>query len=102
MANTAYDILRLFQIQTKHTRPGQQKTTCPRCSSGRRNRKEPCLSLKIDEKGVVWDCHHCGWKDARYYEPSGGAHTPKSGGMPVRSYSKLHAGAAASWVPQRA
>lgn len=39
---------------------GQEKTTCPECSSGRRNSSDKCLSVNIDEG--VWHCHHCGWK----------------------------------------
>ena len=39
---------------------GQEKTTCPECSNGRRKSKDKCLSVNIDEG--VWHCHHCGWK----------------------------------------
>lgn len=38
---------------------GDRKTTCPKCSESRRNKKEPCLSVNGDEH--VWKCHHCGW-----------------------------------------
>jgi twinkle protein len=41
---------------------GSVKTTCPQCSHGRRNKTDPCLSVTIDEDGVTWCCHHCGWK----------------------------------------
>jgi|688.fasta_scaffold88607_4 twinkle protein len=39
---------------------GQTKTTCPKCSSTRKNKKEFCLSVDID-KGV-FKCHNCDWK----------------------------------------
>ncbi len=39
---------------------GQEKTTCPECSNGRRKTSDKCLSVNIDEG--VWHCHHCGWK----------------------------------------
>ncbi len=42
---------------------GTQKLTCPACSGQRRNAKDPCLSLKIDDRGATWNCHHCDWKD---------------------------------------
>lgn len=44
--------------------PGDKKTTCPRCSDTRRDKKDPCLSLRIDEDGnnAVWMCHHCDWR----------------------------------------
>lgn len=54
---------------------GTQKLTCPRCSDQRRHKSDPCLSLKIDEKGATWRCHHCEWADGfvlreeRRYDP---------------------------------
>ena len=38
---------------------GQVKTTCPKCSYERKNKKDTCLSVNIDEG--VWNCHNCGW-----------------------------------------
>ena len=38
---------------------GECDTTCPQCSSQRKNRKARCLSVNVD-KGT-WFCHHCGW-----------------------------------------
>ena len=38
---------------------GQVNTQCPECSSQRRKKKAPCLSVNIDEG--IWLCHHCGW-----------------------------------------
>lgn len=43
---------------------GTQKTTCPQCSRDRKNKTEPCLSVTFDDKGVVWNCHHCQWNGA--------------------------------------
>ena len=37
----------------------QQKTTCPKCSHNRKNKKDPCLSVNL-EKGF-FNCHNCGW-----------------------------------------
>ena len=31
---------------------GNQKIVCPKCSHGRRNKGEPCLSVKIDGDGA--------------------------------------------------
>lgn len=57
-------------------RSGAEKTTCPQCSEGRRNKKDPCLSVNITEG--TYCCHNCGWKgnvrftdkkqDAKVYE----------------------------------
>ena len=52
----------LFQlgINVDQLRGGNQKTTCPKCSSSRKNSSDPCLSVNVDEG--VYNCHHCGWK----------------------------------------
>ena len=41
-------------------RSGAEKTTCPQCSEGRRNKKDPCLSVNITNGDYC--CHNCGWK----------------------------------------
>ena len=38
---------------------GSNKTTCPKCSHNRKNKKDPCLS--VDIKNGLYHCHHCGW-----------------------------------------
>lgn len=64
---------------------GHQKLTCPRCSATRRNKGDPCLSLKIDEKGAAWRCHNCDWSDgfvlgsARDWEPKRREHKVVAG-----------------------
>jgi twinkle protein len=50
-------------IRPKGYGQGEQKLTCPKCSDGRRNKSDPCLSLKIDDRGATWRCHHCDWVD---------------------------------------
>ena len=32
---------------------------CPVCSSGRKNKNDPCLSVTIDGDSAVYYCHHC-------------------------------------------
>ena len=44
------------------TNYGQQKVTCPKCSHTRKNNREPCLSINIEDDLAVWHCHHCEWK----------------------------------------
>ena len=51
--------LKDYGINTKGRVSGQFKTTCPKCSHTRRKKKDPCLSVNIDEQ--VWNCHNCGW-----------------------------------------
>lgn len=46
-------------IEIRHTGSGEQRTTCPRCSGGRKKSREKCLAVNVAEG--VWHCHHCGW-----------------------------------------
>lgn len=38
---------------------GQQRTTCPNCSAGRKKQTEKCLSVNTDDG--IWFCNHCGY-----------------------------------------
>lgn len=49
-------------IRLRRYTEGEHKTTCPKCSNARKNKADPCLSVKIDDKGATWNCHHCGWQ----------------------------------------
>lgn len=40
---------------------GDQKLLCPKCSDQRRNKRDRCLSLTVEDDGAVWKCHHCDW-----------------------------------------
>jgi twinkle protein len=51
-----------YGIRLRHNRNGEQKTLCPQCSAGRKNKKDPCLSVKIDSEGAIWNCHNCDFK----------------------------------------
>lgn len=54
-----YDQLTNLGIKLRR-RSGSEKTTCPKCSEGRRNKKDPCLSVNITNG--EWNCHNCSWK----------------------------------------
>jgi twinkle protein len=41
-------------------RSGQEKTTCPQCSAGRKKKTEPCLSVNINEGS--YNCFNCKWQ----------------------------------------
>ena len=49
-------------INLRHYDVGQQKTTCPECSQQRKNSRDLCLSININEEGARWRCHHCLWE----------------------------------------
>lgn len=44
-----------------HMRVGAQKTHCPKCHVQRSNQHDRSLSVRIDETGIGWRCHHCQW-----------------------------------------
>lgn len=48
-----------FGIRVQGGGTAQQKTTCPRCSSDRKKKNDPCLSVNTTEG--IWNCKHCGW-----------------------------------------
>ena len=48
-----------FGIKIPSRKSGQVNVPCPECSSHRRKKKAPCLSVNVEEG--VWLCHHCGW-----------------------------------------
>ena len=59
------DKLAGYGIQLRNTKAGDHKTICPQCSHTRRNKKDQCLSVTIEQSGsVVWKCHHCEWTGA--------------------------------------
>lgn len=47
-------------IDLKRKTSGTIKTLCPKCSSTRRNKKDLCLSVDIDEG--LYNCHHCDFR----------------------------------------
>lgn len=54
-----YDRLRDLEIKVTR-RSGNEKTLCPQCSSGRKNKNDRCLSVNVTTG--EYNCHNCGWK----------------------------------------
>ncbi|MGH9864697.1 MAG: bifunctional DNA primase/helicase [Candidatus Acidiferrales bacterium] len=52
------------EIHVRSKRDGDHKTTCPKCSHTRKNKRDTCLSVKIDGDSAIYNCHHCGWSGA--------------------------------------
>lgn len=48
-------------IHLKNHKEGNQKTKCPRCGPGRKNKHDESLSVKITGDQAVWNCHNCYW-----------------------------------------
>lgn len=47
-------------ISLRTHREGNYKTRCPRCSATRKKKNDPSLSVTIDSRGAVWNCHNAG------------------------------------------
>ena len=54
-----YQLLEKLDISLKNKTSGSLKTECPKCSQDRKNKKDLCLSVNIDEG--IYNCHHCSW-----------------------------------------
>jgi twinkle protein len=51
-----------FGIKIRGNSVGDYKTTCPKCSHTRKNKRDTCLSVTIKhDDAKVWKCHHCEW-----------------------------------------
>lgn len=61
-----YEALRDVKISVRHDRAGNQKTICPKCSAQRKNPRDPCLSVLIEDDHAIYNCHNCGWKGVVY------------------------------------
>jgi twinkle protein len=57
---TNRELLEELGIDLKRKTAGQMKTQCPKCGPTRKNKKDPCLSVDIDQG--FYNCHHCEWK----------------------------------------
>lgn len=71
---TASDILHGQRITLRSHREGNVKTLCPQCSHLRKSKRDPCLSVLIDDQGVQWCCHNCTYQGGEFYDtasPSG-------------------------------
>lgn len=89
-------------IRLKNHDTGPHKTTCPRCSHTRKDKKDPCLWVNIQHENLaLWKCHNCFWTGAagdvasgekreekREYKKPEAPATPA--GMPANMLSYIH------------
>lgn len=61
MSNMIDELIRNgIKLRDYSVRP--HKTTCPRCSHTRKDKKDPCLWVNIKESNLaMWKCHNCVW-----------------------------------------
>lgn len=90
------------RIDLRSMSAGNHKSRCPQCSGTRKNKKDPCLSVKIDNDGCTWNCHNCGWHGGLRYSYSGTRQQPQRRqalGPPQKldGYAKLQRQAAPMW-----
>jgi len=60
---------------------GNGKTHCPRCTNTRKNKRDPSLSVNVNEG--VWKCHHCQWTGSLKQGEEYGSAPPKRFRKPV-------------------
>lgn len=60
---------------------GQTRTFCPACGPTRKTRNDPTLSIKQDETGILWTCHHCGTNGSM------GRNSKVSAVVPIKTYT---------------
>lgn len=65
-------VLNENNIKVKHYQEGNQKVKCPQCQPPH-NQKDNPLSVTINNDGVVWNCHHCGYTGGK---KTGGIYKP--------------------------
>ena len=69
MSKTARDILNELKIIERPARNGEFMTTCPSCLHTRKKKRDRCLSVKIDNVGVRYFCHHCNdFQGGQYFD----------------------------------
>jgi len=55
------DIIVSAGIELKSYRQGEHRAPCPECAPQHHKPRDPVLAVKIDDRGVTWKCHRCGW-----------------------------------------
>ena len=65
---SAAEILRELGIEFKGSPTRSFKTVCPKCSSGRKHKHDPCLSVRVDGSGLGIRCFNCNYTDGRFYD----------------------------------
>lgn len=62
------DILNELGVKYRGSPARSFKTLCPHCSHTRKHKDDPCLSVRVDSKGVGIRCFNCSHTDGRYYD----------------------------------
>jgi twinkle protein len=89
-------------IEVKGNRTGSKKTTCPKCSPERRNKKDTCLSVDF-EKGLA-HCHHCNavsFKEEKTFEKTTYVEPPQDWENHTNLSEQLVKWCAGRGIPQR-
>lgn len=71
----AQEILAAHNIDLPSADVGHHYALCPQCSAERRTRAhqmDPCLGVKVDDRGVTWGCNHCGWTGGEAFHKANG------------------------------
>lgn len=95
---TAIEILRELGVSFRGSPRRSFKTVCPKCSHGRKNKSDPCLSVRVDETGVGTKCFNCGWSSGKFFDANAQRSTIKTlKKTPIVRYSDMLARARSNW-----
>ena len=56
-------------IDLRTSKTGSYKTLCPQCSSSRKKSMDRCLSVRVDETGIVERKNTWGFKTSNFMYP---------------------------------
>ncbi|KQT03192.1 MULTISPECIES: toprim domain-containing protein [unclassified Rhizobium] len=89
-------------IRLRSESPGSHKTICPSCSSSRRKKNDPCLSVTVEGDGrALWKCHHCGFAGATAGEGYRPARERRVYRKPVRPARRERPDTLLAWFEKR-
>ena len=66
------EIFNSIRSQATHRVGNNIRTTCPSCSHHRKryNQRDTCLSVRIEDDRILWNCHHCNDSGAYIHTPT--------------------------------
>ena len=78
---------KLRELGITLTKSGKQ--TCPVCSSSRKNKTDPCLSVTYSDEAVLYKCHNCDFHGAVFYRDKYERHKTYKRPNPPKVVKKL-------------
>ena len=62
MRRSARERMQAEGVEMRSWSVGNHRAICPKCSTIRKKKKDPCLSVTVNaDDSIVFHCHHCDW-----------------------------------------